>query len=125
MSEESSAVLKDLIMQTMDNVRELTKQISEVKTLLRSTVESNNDINRLLVERVNRHRLEINELKDAIKEINYSKIDPEEYENLKNTVEDLQQSKNNTMKILTGLCSTVGAIVTSMVIMFIEKYLLR
>lgn len=125
MNEESSAVLKDLIMQTMDNVRELTKQISEVKTLLRSTVESNNDINRLLVERVNRHRLEINELKDAIKEINYSKIDPEEYENLKNTVEDLQQSKNNTMKILTGLCSTVGAIVTSMVIMFIEKYLLR
>ena len=125
MSEESSTVLKDLIMQTMDDVRELTKQISEVKTLLRSTVESNNDINRLLVERVNRHRLEINELKDAIKEINYSKIDPEEYENLKNTVEDLQQSKNNTMKILTGLCSTVGAIVTSMVIMFIEKYLLR
>ena len=51
MSEENSHVLQELIMQTMDNVRELTKQFSEVKTLLSSSMQNNNDINKLLVER--------------------------------------------------------------------------
>lgn len=125
MSEENSHVLQELIMQTMDNVRELTQQVSEVKALLSSTMENNNDINKLLIERADRHRDEINKLKDIVRDLNHSQIDLEEYDRLRSTVDDLQESRSTTVKILTVLGGLVGTILTSAAAIFIDKFILK
>lgn len=112
-------------MQTMDNVRELTQQVSEVKALLSSTMENNNDINKLLIERADRHRDEINKLKDSIRDLTHSQIDLEEYDKLKATVDDLQESRSTTVKVLTVLGGLVGTILTSAAAIFIDKFVLK
>lgn len=125
MSEENSHVLQELIMQTMDNVRELTKQFSEVKTLLSSSMQNNNDINKLLVERADRHREEINKLKDDVRDLMHSQIDLEEYDTLKADVNDLQESRSATIKVFTILGGLVGIILTSAAAIFIDKFILK
>lgn len=112
-------------MQTMDNVRELTKQFSEVKTLLSSSMQNNNDINKLLVERADRHREEINKLKDDVRDLMHSQIDLEEYDTLKADVNDLQESRSATIKVFTILGGLVGTILTSAAAIFIDKFILK
>lgn len=125
MSEENSHVLQELIMQTMDNVRELTKQFSEVKTLLSSSMQNNNDINKLLVERADRHREEINKLKDDVRDLMHSQIDLEEYDTLKADVDDLQESRSATIKVFTIIGGLIGTILTSAAAIFIDKFILK
>lgn len=63
MSEDSIRVL-------FNKVDELTKELIQIKTLLTENVVINQ---KLLVERLDRHRKEINELKDEIAKIENAK----------------------------------------------------
>ncbi len=45
---ENTQLLQELITQTMDDVKELTRQVSEINILLKATVENNSDITKTL-----------------------------------------------------------------------------
>ena len=92
MSEETN-ILQKLIMQTMQDVTELNRQVSEMSTLLKDNIQLNNDSIQRLSERATRHRDELNILK--------------------NNVEDLKRSRDFLIKATTAISTVLTAVVSS------------
>ena len=70
---------EDSIRVLFSKVDELTKELIQIKTLLTENVVINQ---KLLVERLGRHRKEINELKDEISKIEHTKNEIRHFKSL-------------------------------------------
>lgn len=87
-------------MQTAEDVMELTKTVSEVSTLLKESIKMSQMENTKTVERLVRHRQELNELKTQI--------------------EDLKRSRKIMVRALTIIGSALGVIVTTAAVDLME-----
>lgn len=93
-------MLQSLVMQTAEDVMELTKTVSEVSTLLKESIKMSQMENTKTVERLVRHRQELNELKTQI--------------------EDLKRSRKIMVRALTIIGSALGVIVTTAAVDLME-----
>lgn len=96
----NTQMLQSLVMQTAEDVMELTKTVSEVSTLLKESIKMSQMENTKTVERLVRHRQELNELKTQI--------------------EDLKRSRKIMVRALTIIGSALGVIVTTAAVDLME-----
>lgn len=98
-------MLQSLVMQTTEDVMELTKQVSEIGALLKESTKMNQTEHHATVERLVRHRQEINSLKEHIKE--------------------LEQSKKLIVRALGIIGALLGGIITAAAVDLMETMLFK